>query len=121
MNAKATKHWLVAYDIRDPRRLGRIHRYLRKRAFAAQYSVFVFEGNDAMLEALIADLSMLMDTAVDDVRAYHLPAHCRVWQLGAQAWPEGIELPGSVAARLLRATARPEVAGPQASLDLFVV
>ena len=95
------KAWLVAYDIRQPRRLRRVHRQLRKEGVPAQYSAFTVEADDEQIERLLERLRALIDEREDDLRAYHLPAHCTVWSLGAQHWPDGICLSGTRAARLL--------------------
>lgn len=65
---------IICYDIRDAKRLGRIHRYLTRHAIALQYSVFLFQGTNDALNRCLDDLSALMDPAQDDIRAYPLPA-----------------------------------------------
>lgn len=95
------KSWLVAYDIRDPAALRRVHRRLRKEGLAAQYSVFVVEASDDQIERLLGELRTLIDQRADDLRAYHLPVSCTVWSLGIQHWPDGICMSGAHAARLL--------------------
>lgn len=109
------KAWLVAYDIRQPRRLRRVHKQLRKEGVPAQYSAFVVEADDEQIERLLGRLRMLIDERDDDLRAYHLPASCTVWSLGAQHWPEGICLSATHAARLLTAAA-PATAGATAEV-----
>lgn len=42
-------HWLIGYDITDPRRLGRIHRAMVSRAMPIEYSIFLFIGNEKSL------------------------------------------------------------------------
>ena len=94
--------WLVAYDIRDPKRLRSVHRTLRKQGIATQYSLFTLLADDAGLEALFAHLESLIDPRRDDVRAYAIPARAHVWSLGRPALPQGIELTGAqTAAHLL--------------------
>ena len=94
--------WLVAYDIRDPKRLRSVRRALRKQGIATQYSVFTVLADDAGLDALFAQLANLIDPRQDDVRAYAIPARARVWSLGRRALPPGIELTDSqTAAHLL--------------------
>ncbi len=95
------RHWLICYDIRNARRLLRIHRYLKQRGMHLQYSMFGLELDDREIRQVLDDLEMLMDTRVDDIRAYHVPAHCRVWKMGRQALPDGIALHASVAMRFL--------------------
>ena len=45
MSYTERRNWLVAYDIASPRRLARVHRYLKRHAIPVQYSVFVFHGD----------------------------------------------------------------------------
>lgn len=94
MAAHAVKTWLVAYDIRDARRLQRVGRRARRHAAGLQYSVYGFEGNDKSIESFVAELERLIDSRVDDLRAYHVPERCRVWALGRQSLPDGVELAG---------------------------
>ena len=102
MSARQSKTWLVAYDIREPRRLRQVHRYLRQQGVAAQYSVFTVEADDFGIAAHLHALGRLIDRRVDDLRAYHLPAQCPVWRLGRQVWPDGLSLSPSQAVRLLQ-------------------
>ena len=95
------KTWLVAYDIREPRRLRRVHRHLRREGVPAQYSAFTVEADDVEMLTLLDGLRRLIDERADDLRAYHLPASCPVWSLGTQQWSDGICLSGTLAGRLL--------------------
>ena len=100
MSSGAEKTWLVAYDIRCPRRLRRV-RALRREGATVQYSAFAVAANDAGIQRVLDGLLRLIDPRKDDVRAYHIPARCPVWTLGTQAMPEGIMLDADVAARML--------------------
>lgn len=82
MSAHLCHAWLVSYDISDRRRLARVYRYLLKRATPVQYSVFLFEGTRARLEALLAGVAELMAEKHDDVRAYQLPGDYRLDSIG---------------------------------------
>lgn len=82
--------YLFCYDIRDPHRLGRIHRFLRKRATALQYSVFLYQGTELAMRNCLTEIEKLMDPRADDVRAYPLPEHGLRLQLGPGTLPEGI-------------------------------
>ncbi len=104
MSTHQVKTWLVAYDIRHARRLRRVHRILRKRGLAAQYSVFTVEADDPGIADLLRQLEAEINPGEDDLRAYHLPASCPVWRLGAQDWPDGLCLAPAQAARLLMDT-----------------
>lgn len=101
MSAGRVKTWLVAYDIREPRRLRRVHQCIKREGTAVQYSAFAVEADDASLDALLQRLSGHIDRRADDVRAYHIPDHCQVWHLGRDPWPDGVQLTGSTAIQQL--------------------
>ncbi len=84
------KAWLIAYDICDPRRLGRVHRLLKKEALAVQYSIFYYEGNTEQLTCLLQNIEERINRKVDDVRAYPIPEKMHYNSLGKSALPEGI-------------------------------
>ena len=101
MSQRNRKHWLLAYDIRDPRRLQRIHAYMSRHGWPLQYSVFGLEMSELQLRDLLDDLCQLMDTTQDDIRVYHLPPRCKVWTLGRVPFAEGIEMNASVLLKFL--------------------
>lgn len=84
--------YIICYDIANPRRLGRIHRALKKQALAVQYSVFLFSGTEAQLQHCLTHLQHLMDPHEDDIRAYPLPQRGLRLVLGASVLPRGILL-----------------------------
>lgn len=84
--------WLIAYDIADPRRLGRVHRLLKTVAMPIQYSVFLTWLNDRQLAGLVEQLRARINVREDDVRLYHLPAVTELTTLGKQWLPEGVQL-----------------------------
>ncbi len=87
--------YLVSYDIRDPRRLQRVHHFMKQRAVALQYSVFVFEGTEADRRAVREGLEDRIDPAEDDVRIYTLPEGVEVLPVGAtDPLPRGVVLVG---------------------------
>ncbi len=75
MNSKTT--YLICYDIREPARLQRVHRYLSKRAIALQYSVFTARLGKKELMWLSRGLASLIDKRQDDVRIYPLARDCQ--------------------------------------------
>lgn len=77
------KSWyLLAYDVRDPKRLQRVHYYLRKRALAAQQSVFFIHATDAELSATLDGVADRIHRRQDDVRAYPIAHPAEVWLSG---------------------------------------
>ncbi|MDO5679469.1 MAG: CRISPR-associated endonuclease Cas2 [Pelistega sp.] len=84
------KAWLIAYDICDPRRLGRVHCLLKKEALAMQYSIFYYEGSTEDLKSLLQTIEVRINRKVDDVRAYPIPAKMQYNCLGKSTLPEGI-------------------------------
>lgn len=84
--------WLIAYDIADPRRLGRVHRLLKKVAIPIQYSVFLAWLNERQLGWLVEQLRSRIDAREDDVRLYHLPVTTELTTLGKQWLPQGVQL-----------------------------
>lgn len=88
------KHWIVAYDICDPRRLARVHRKMVSSATPVEYSVFLFIGTDLELDACLQDVLKLIDVKQDDVRCYVLPLHGLQERVGPPTLPEGIHWTG---------------------------
>ena len=93
--AKALRY-LVTYDIADPKRLRRLHRFLAKRATAVQYSVFTAELTEASRRQLASEIEKRIDPSCDDVRFYPLPSSVDIEQLGAAAAAAGISLESSL-------------------------
>ena len=98
MSAKTP--WLVAYDIRDPGRLRRVHRYMLGWGIALQYSVFAVELEPAGRAHMMTGLLGRIDPAQDDVRLYAIPSQGGAWT-GAPALPDGVILTGSETVRRL--------------------
>lgn len=86
--------WLVAYDIADPSRLNRVHRFLKACAIPIQYSVFLGWFSDAELQAVATGIERRIDPRRDDVRMYHLPSRTLLYRLGRQWLPEQVYLVG---------------------------
>ena len=82
MAVNDSREWIVAYDIADPKRLGRVHRYMVKRAIPMQKSVFHVTMSTVQLLKLRQGLSALIDPKEDDIRIYPLPAQTEIVRLG---------------------------------------
>lgn len=79
------KHWyLIAYDIREPKRLRRVHYCLRKQALALQKSVFAIETDPIHLEEVLARVREIADAHEDDIRLYSIPGPAALWTAGQQ-------------------------------------
>lgn len=81
---------LLAYDIADPKRLVRVHKYLVGEMFPLQYSVFVGRLTPADVSRVIATLAHTIDPRRDDVRLYPLPESALIEHIGAPRLPEGL-------------------------------
>lgn len=86
-------HFLVCYDIANPRRLGRVHREVIKYATLVQYSVYYYKGSDAGLAGVLKLVQAKMDESEDDVRAYAIPPLAEGIQLGRSWLPDELILP----------------------------
>lgn len=84
--------YMVCYDISNPRRLGRVHRFLKKRGLPLQYSVFTVVMKRPRLLRLLEGLQRLIDRREDDVRCYTLPRNPVTHGLGKQFFPEEVFL-----------------------------
>lgn len=82
--------FVLCYDISDPRRLGKLHRFMKKQAVPLQYSVFLYSGDDRQLDRLLEKAAKYIDPKADDLRAYPLPSRGLKARLGRPALPEGI-------------------------------
>ena len=83
-------HYIIAYDISDPRRLQRVHRILKRQAFAIGYSVFMYEGTQAVMHACLDEIRKVIDKKQDDVRCYPLPKSGIKKRMGKAILPTGI-------------------------------
>jgi CRISPR-associated protein Cas2 len=84
--------YLVCYDIADPKRLGRVHRFLREQGVPVQYSVFTAQLTAKELGRIVDGLAERIDERADDVRIYPLPSRPETASLGLQYFPDGVLL-----------------------------
>ncbi|MCX8049880.1 MAG: CRISPR-associated endonuclease Cas2 [Methylohalobius sp.] len=85
---------LVAYDISDPKRLYRVHRYLKKLGIPLQYSVFLLHITPIQRKQIVFRLNRLIDPRADDVRIYPLPKNPDWQWWGRPIWMDGAILEG---------------------------
>ena len=110
------REYIICYDITCPRRLGRIHRTLKKYALPLQYSVFFFSGTEGQLRHCLDSLAALMNEHSDDIRAYPLPRRGLRLALGPSKLPAGVVL-GQLPADLLPALPENEEDMPEDDED----
>lgn len=65
-------NYLIAYDIRDPKRLKRVHYFISKKASALQRSVFLIKANQTDIQSVTKALLERAATQEDDIRLYPL-------------------------------------------------
>lgn len=86
------RNWLIAYDIADPRRLRRVHRFLCSQAVPVQYSVFATRATPMKTGLIRAGLAEIIDAGEDDVRIYPVPEPANLAVFGKKALPEGLSV-----------------------------
>jgi len=84
--------YLIAYDIADPRRLGKVHRILKKQGLPVQYSVFTVVMTRPRLLRLLERIAQKIEHKEDDVRCYRLPGNTDTVTLGRQFFPADVML-----------------------------
>lgn len=86
-------NYLICYDIRDPKRLGRVLRLMKANGLHVEYSVFYCSLTWPELQSLKRALISLIDDEKDDVRLYPLPGQVKVMKIGIGAMiPNGVDL-----------------------------
>ncbi len=94
MALTSKRPWILAYDIADPRRLGRVHRAVKRVGVPIQYSVYFLEMNPVALGAFLRRIERIIDDRADDVRAYPIPVPPDCSVLGASLLPDSALLRG---------------------------
>jgi CRISPR-associated protein Cas2 len=80
------KQWYVlAYDIREPRRLKRVHYYLKKQALPLQKSVFIVHCSANQLADILNEVRERASLGEDDIRLYPVSSPQSLWAAGQQA------------------------------------
>jgi len=95
MTRPARRPYLIGYDIAEPRRLKRLHAFLKDRALPLQYSVFLGVFTPAEVDRTVAAIERRIDPRRDDVRLYPLARRTRIVTIGEAALPDGVFLPGT--------------------------
>jgi len=92
MSAERSKNWLLCYDISDPKRLGKVHRYMKKIGISLQYSVFQLTATNQEIEDILGGLEELINEKEDDIRIYPLHKKPKTHIIGNSLFPEGVML-----------------------------
>jgi len=74
--------YLVAYDVREPKRLRRVHRTLRREGVAMQESVFLVQRTRRGIAELMDRLTGIIERHEDDLRAYPIRDPGEIWLRG---------------------------------------
>lgn len=83
---KSRKQWFVlAYDVREPKRLRRLHYYLKKRALPLQRSVFLLHKKPSELNRVLQGVRQRTHKNEDDVRLYPVVSPNSIWAAGTQS------------------------------------
>lgn len=90
MQSMTCYHWVCCYDIRDPKRLARVHKTLCMLGIALNYSVFYLYISHAQYEQLCCSLTKLIRPE-DDVRLY-IAAPLQSAQYIGEMMLEGVKL-----------------------------
>ncbi|HEY8385699.1 MAG TPA: CRISPR-associated endonuclease Cas2 [Porticoccaceae bacterium] len=85
-------HYLLCYDIADPKRLQRVYRACCKVGIPFQYSVFCVTCDEQRIKDVLKTLEGLIDAAEDDVRVYRISTPDAIITLGESLMPDDILL-----------------------------
>lgn len=77
----AEQWYMVAYDIRDQKRLQRVHRYLQQEGIRFQYSLYLISNEGNRLKRIKRELQQLISKQ-DDIRFYPILSRGDLWQWG---------------------------------------
>lgn len=74
MSLHTPTRWILTYDITDPRRGVRVHRYMKSQGVPLQYSVFTVEASAAQMRQLMLALEALDRRIASGAHACNAPA-----------------------------------------------
>ena len=88
------RHWVIGYDIVNPRRLQLIYRAMLRHAIPLEYSIFLLAGNENDRRRCMDEITSMIDPERDDLRCYPLPARGIQERIGKATLPSGIHWSG---------------------------
>lgn len=92
MAINQTRAWLICYDIADHRRLGRVHRCVKKHAIPIQYSVYLAQVSTNQIKDILKELEHIIDPKHDDIRIYPIPKEPNITLIGQAPLIDDLEL-----------------------------
>ncbi len=82
---RSDKKWyMLAYDVREPKRLRKMHYFMKKHGVAMQKSVFILKIDKSGLYKLVSGVKELVNNQEDDVRIYPVISPSSIWTAGQQ-------------------------------------
>ena len=81
---KRQRWYVLAYDVRDPKRLRRTHAHVKKHGISLQKSVFLVHADPEALARLKTGVLERVDKNEDDVRLYPVRHPGALWAAGRQ-------------------------------------
>lgn len=92
MAINQTRAWLICYDIANPRRLGRVHRCVKKHAIPIQYSVYLAQASANQMQDILREIEHIIDPKQDDIRIYPIPKNPNITLIGQAPLLDGFDL-----------------------------
>lgn len=87
MEKQAQWH-ILAYDIKNPKRLQKVHRLVSKSCLPLQKSVYFVLANEQRMQKFMKKLEKYLNLKEDDVRTYPIESAQTVWLYGSSLNPD---------------------------------
>ena len=87
--------YMVCYDISNPKRLGKVHRIMKKNGLAVQKSVFFIQRTEIDMKTFLNQFNPVIDKKKDDIRAYPVENPKKVWTTGGVLESFPLVMPGT--------------------------
>ena len=86
--------YMVCYDIAHPKRLGKIHRIIKKQGLSVQKSIFFIRKTEKDMNRFLDKLEGIITRDEDDIRAYPVETPAKVWTTGGPLKEYPLLMPG---------------------------
>jgi CRISPR-associated protein Cas2 len=80
--------YIIAYDIREPKRLNRVRYFLKGYSTGGQKSVYECFLTDGELKFVLSKLKRLIFEAEDRIHIFRLDGRCRTHTMGIALQPK---------------------------------